>query len=176
MTEAFLIGGGEVHRIVGQRGETPSCPAAKFKRGDVVNVRRNKAVGHFPAELIVLVAIPVAAWIWIVVTANDMYGSMQGASGWMMSTEWDWPRVVLLWAMWAVMMTAMMLPSAAPCAAATAWSSVIDASERRSAPSSILPAFAASFSASFSSSHSASFCLSSDAAASFSFASSPAAS
>ena len=40
------------------RGETPPCEAAKFKRGDVVKVRRNKAVGHFPEELIVLVAIP----------------------------------------------------------------------------------------------------------------------
>jgi predicted metal-binding membrane protein len=63
---------------------------------------------------IVLVAIPLAAWTWIAVMARDMYGSMQGASAWMMSTEWDWPRVVLLWAMWAVMMTAMMLPTAAP--------------------------------------------------------------
>ena len=63
---------------------------------------------------IILVAIPVAAWTWIAVMARDMYGSMQGASAWMMSTEWDWPRVALLWAMWAVMMTAMMLPTAAP--------------------------------------------------------------
>lgn len=63
---------------------------------------------------IILVAIPLAAWTWIAVMARDMYGSMQGASAWMMSTEWDWPRVVLLWAMWAVMMTAMMLPTAAP--------------------------------------------------------------
>jgi hypothetical protein len=58
MSEAFLIGGGKVHRIVGERGETPPCPAARFKRGDVVRVRRNQRVGHFPAELIVLVAIP----------------------------------------------------------------------------------------------------------------------
>jgi hypothetical protein len=28
--------------------------------------------------------------------------------------DWDAPHVLLLWAMWAVMMTAMMLPSAAP--------------------------------------------------------------
>jgi len=63
---------------------------------------------------IVLVAIPLAAWTWIALMARDMYGSMQGASAWMMSTEWDWPRVVLLWAMWAVMMTAMMLPTASP--------------------------------------------------------------
>ena len=58
MNEAFLIGGGKLHRIVGERGETPPCPEAKFKRGDVVKVRRNQAVGHFPPEMIVLVAIP----------------------------------------------------------------------------------------------------------------------
>ena len=63
---------------------------------------------------IVLVAIPLAAWTWIALLAHDMYGSMQGASAWMMSLEWDWPRLVLLWVMWAVMMTAMMLPTAAP--------------------------------------------------------------
>jgi hypothetical protein len=56
--QAFLIGGGQMHRIIGERGETPPCPEAKFKRGDVVKVRRNQAVGHFPPELIVLVAIP----------------------------------------------------------------------------------------------------------------------
>lgn len=55
---AFLIGGGQIHRLIGERGETPPCPDAKFKRGDVVKVRRNRAVGHFPPELIVLVAIP----------------------------------------------------------------------------------------------------------------------
>jgi predicted metal-binding membrane protein len=64
--------------------------------------------------LVVLVAIPLAAWIWIALMARDMYGTMQGAAAWMMSTVWDWPRIVLLWAMWAVMMTGMMLPSAAP--------------------------------------------------------------
>src|SRR5262245_1638710 len=64
--------------------------------------------------LVVLVAIPLVAWTWIALMARDMYGTMQGASAWMMATVWDWPRVVLLWAMWAVMMTAMMLPTAAP--------------------------------------------------------------
>ncbi|MBI1213635.1 MAG: hypothetical protein GC190_19425 [Alphaproteobacteria bacterium] len=59
MTEtAFLIGGGQLHRLVGEHGETPSCPDAKFKRGSIVKVRRNKAVGHFPPELIVLAVIP----------------------------------------------------------------------------------------------------------------------
>jgi predicted metal-binding membrane protein len=43
-----------------------------------------------------------------------MYGPMTGASAWMMRLEWDWPHLALLWAMWAVMMAAMMLPSASP--------------------------------------------------------------
>lgn len=58
MDEAFLIGGGQVSRLVGQRGTTPHCPEAKYSRGDVVRVRRNRSVGHFPEELVVLVAIP----------------------------------------------------------------------------------------------------------------------
>jgi predicted metal-binding membrane protein len=66
------------------------------------------------ALLVVLVVIPVAAWIWVVLMARDMYGSMRGASAWMMTLDWDWPHILLLWLMWAVMMTAMMMPSAAP--------------------------------------------------------------
>ena len=61
-----------------------------------------------------LVVIPVACWTWIVLMARDMYGSMLGPSAWMMTATWDAPHLLLLWAMWAVMMTAMMLPSAAP--------------------------------------------------------------
>jgi hypothetical protein len=56
--EAFLIGGGKIHRLTGQRGETPPCPQAKFKRGDVVKVRNTKALQHFPREAVVAVAIP----------------------------------------------------------------------------------------------------------------------
>jgi len=64
--------------------------------------------------LFVLVAIPLASWTWIVLMARDMYGTMRGASAWMMTTVWDWPHILLLWVMWAVMMTAMMLPTATP--------------------------------------------------------------
>ena len=46
--------------------------------------------------------------------ARDMYGSMLGPSAWMMTASWDAPHLMLLWAMWAVMMTGMMLPSASP--------------------------------------------------------------
>jgi len=61
-----------------------------------------------------IVFIPLACWAWIVLLARDMYGSMLGPSAWMMTATWDAPHLTLLWAMWAVMMTAMMLPSAAP--------------------------------------------------------------
>jgi predicted metal-binding membrane protein len=64
--------------------------------------------------VVLLVLTPLVSWMWIVVMARDMYGPMTGASAWMMTAEWDAPHLLLLWAMWEVMMTAMMLPSAAP--------------------------------------------------------------
>ena len=67
-----------------------------------------------PALLAFLVLLPLVSWVWIVVMARDMYGPMTGASAWMMTAHWDAPHLLLLWAMWAVMMTAMMLPSATP--------------------------------------------------------------
>jgi predicted metal-binding membrane protein len=73
------------------------------------------ALRHDRATLVVLLVLtPVFSWIWIVAMARDMYGPMTGASVWMMTTHWDAPHLLLLWAMWSVMMTAMMLPSAAP--------------------------------------------------------------
>jgi predicted metal-binding membrane protein len=64
--------------------------------------------------LVLLVLLPLVSWMWIAVMARDMYGSMTGASAWMMTARWDVPHVLLLWAMWAVMMAGMMLPSASP--------------------------------------------------------------
>jgi predicted metal-binding membrane protein len=61
-----------------------------------------------------LIALSLISWAWIVVMARDMYGPMTGASAWMMTPVWDALHLVLLWTMWAVMMTAMMLPSATP--------------------------------------------------------------
>jgi predicted metal-binding membrane protein len=61
-----------------------------------------------------LVAATLVCWLWIVPMAIDMYGPMTGASAWMMTPRWDGAHVTLLWAMWAVMMAAMMLPSALP--------------------------------------------------------------
>jgi predicted metal-binding membrane protein len=64
--------------------------------------------------VVLLILVPVVSWGWIVVMARDMYGPMTGASAWMMTPRWDAAHLALLWAMWAVMMVAMMLPSAAP--------------------------------------------------------------
>jgi predicted metal-binding membrane protein len=63
---------------------------------------------------VVLLGIPLLCWLWIVPMARDMYGPMTGLSAWMMTSNWDTPRILLLWAMWAVMMAAMMIPSATP--------------------------------------------------------------
>jgi predicted metal-binding membrane protein len=66
---------------------------------------------------IVLTALTVAtvlSWSWILAMSLDMYGSMTGASAWTMTTDWDTRHLLLLFAMWAVMMVAMMLPSMAP--------------------------------------------------------------
>ena len=58
--------------------------------------------------------VVLLCWLWIVPMARDMYGAMQGPAEWMMADVWDWPRILLLFAMWQVMMIGMMLPSAAP--------------------------------------------------------------
>ncbi len=73
------------------------------------------ALGQGRAPLFaLLVLLPLACWWWIVAMARDMYGPMTGASAWMMTPTWDATHTLLLWAMWAVMMAGMMLPSAAP--------------------------------------------------------------
>jgi predicted metal-binding membrane protein len=64
--------------------------------------------------VVLLVLLPLVSWMWIVVMARDMYGPMTGASAWMMTAVWDAQHLALLWAMWAVMMMGMMLPSASP--------------------------------------------------------------
>src|SRR5271170_2729510 len=71
----------------------------------------------FRDRLLVGTALAVAmalCWGWIIPMARDMYGSMRGASAWMMTDRWDTTHLVLLFAMWTVMMAGMMLPSAAP--------------------------------------------------------------
>ena len=40
------------------RGVTPQCGDAIYSCGDIVRVRRSKALARFPAELVVLKAVP----------------------------------------------------------------------------------------------------------------------
>ena len=63
---------------------------------------------------LVIIVIVSLSWFWIISMAQDMHGSMQGLAAWMMTPDWDSAHLLLLWAMWAVMMIAMMLPSASP--------------------------------------------------------------
>jgi len=73
------------------------------------------ALRHEQAIVIVgLALVTTVSWWWILTMSADMYGPMTGASAWAMTTMWDLPHLVLLVGMWAVMMTAMMLPSAVP--------------------------------------------------------------
>lgn len=55
-------------------------------------------------------------WIYLVPASLDMYSSMEGLSAWMIRqpTDWDGRYFTLMFLMWTVMMTGMMLPSAAP--------------------------------------------------------------
>jgi len=62
----------------------------------------------------VLLIATVLCWLWIVPMARDMYGPMTGPSAWMMAATWDARFLLMMWAMWAVMMAGMMLPSASP--------------------------------------------------------------
>jgi predicted metal-binding membrane protein len=74
-----------------------------------------RAARHDRAMLVATIALVTAlCWTWIVPMARDMYGAMDGPSAWMMAGSWNARYLVLLWAMWAVMMAGMMLPSAAP--------------------------------------------------------------
>ena len=66
------------------------------------------------ATLVGLIAVTLLCWLWIAPMARDMYGAMTGPSAWMMTPVWSWRHLFLLWLMWAVMMAAMMLPSAMP--------------------------------------------------------------
>src|SRR5438874_5229566 len=74
-----------------------------------------RTVRHDRAVLaVMLAAVSLACWSWIVPMARDMYSSMSGPSAWMMTDVWDAPHLLLLGAMWFVMMAGMMLPSATP--------------------------------------------------------------
>jgi predicted metal-binding membrane protein len=61
-----------------------------------------------------LAAVLAPAWLYLVRASLDMYGAMNGPAAWMMRASWDASFAALVFAMWAVMMAGMMLPSVAP--------------------------------------------------------------
>jgi predicted metal-binding membrane protein len=66
--------------------------------------------------LVGLALVAVLCWAWLVPAALDMQGGMRGLAAWMMPARWDATYAALIFAMWAVMMIAMMLPSTVPTA------------------------------------------------------------
>ncbi len=63
--------------------------------------------------LAVLGAVTAACWLYLFAVAASM-GQMGSALSMPMTSAWTARDVVVMWTMWAVMMVAMMLPSAAP--------------------------------------------------------------
>lgn len=61
-----------------------------------------------------LASVVLLAWLYLVPTALDMYGEMQGPALWMMAGTWNATYFGLMFLMWTLMMAGMMLPSAAP--------------------------------------------------------------
>lgn len=68
------------------------------------------------AKLIAIACVVVLAWEWLLVGAGVGMEEMDMGGGNMMAMrpEWSWGYAALVFAMWVVMMIAMMLPSAAP--------------------------------------------------------------
>lgn len=62
----------------------------------------------------VIVVVAGLCWAWIVPMARAMDRMLCGDTSWMMANNWDPRHLAVLFAMWAVMMVGMMLPSAAP--------------------------------------------------------------
>ena len=66
------------------------------------------------AVLAALAGVIALSWWYLVRTARDMYGAMDGPAAWMMTGAWDASYFALMCGMWSAMMAGMMLPSAAP--------------------------------------------------------------
>jgi predicted metal-binding membrane protein len=92
---------------------------------------------------VALAAVIALCWGWIAPMALDMYGPMTGCSAWMMTRTWDFTHQALLFAMWAVMMIGMMLPSAAP--AVFSYASVVRSNATRERVLPRVFAFAAGY-------------------------------
>jgi hypothetical protein len=67
VSDAFIIGNGEMLRIEGERGATPPCPDALFKINQTVRIRRLNHLKHLPELGIVAAVVPPdfsPDWAW----------------------------------------------------------------------------------------------------------------
>ena len=91
---------------------TPPPPPAGEAGAPVIEgiARRDRLV-----VLAGLVAAAALAWLYLIDMALDTGGAMGAGDGAMLAMQaWSATDGLLMWAMWAVMMVAMMVPSAAP--------------------------------------------------------------
>jgi predicted metal-binding membrane protein len=77
-------------------------------------MRKPQYLGDKPFVIAGLAVVVACAWAYLTPASLDMYGRMDGAAAWMMEANWDTGYLLLIFSMWAVMMVAMMLPSAVP--------------------------------------------------------------
>src|SRR5688500_51687 len=77
-------------------------------------MRKPQYLGDKPFVIAGLAVVVACAWAYLTPASLDMYGRMDGAAAWMMEATWDTGYLLLIFLMWAVMMVAMMLPSALP--------------------------------------------------------------
>lgn len=95
---------------------TDAAPEGTLPSGVVEGVARKQAI----VTGVAIAAIAAAAWAYLVQDPMPapMGDGMHGMPGMQMTATalgaWGWAEALLLFAMWAVMMVAMMLPSAAP--------------------------------------------------------------
>jgi predicted metal-binding membrane protein len=112
-------GAGQPRICVGTSNSGPLSPRRLAIAKIAPSMQQNKtlleaALQYERALVLVLALVTLASWAWIVLMADDMHGTMMGPSAWMMMAGWEVAYVLRLWVMWAVMMIAMMLPSATP--------------------------------------------------------------
>jgi len=63
--------------------EAPSSPLRP------VTILETVLRSHALTTLLFLIAFSAISWAWIIDMVRDMYGPMNGASAWMMTSSWD---------------------------------------------------------------------------------------
>ncbi len=78
-----------------------------------MSIAQTTAIGRGRRAVVAMVGLAVAAWMYLGLMTTQM-GDMSSALAMPMTSAWSAGQVTLMGSMWAVMMAAMMLPSAIP--------------------------------------------------------------